>query len=470
MGNCNNKIIVTENMLTGEKGELEKLRCHTDEYSPSNMLQFQFLIGMQEDDRNLWGELFKKIDTSKDGLISEEEKGLSPKMLRLMCEEMLGGYEKVEGSRMVRLLEHFCEMEELKASGGGRTKHTHGTHGTHGHRHSHRRHSHSSKHSKHRTHKHKHKHGEEEEEEEEEGEEGVTPAGTPSGTPRESEGPRDSEANEEELQTKKIDLFKMMSENSSSPLIKFKFFVKAERKLRGEGIYHAGVTFQDVFRGKFLGEEYWGKRIEGYDDLIYSRDLWCMSDLYSFAVCGSNMPENYHDLNFEDGEVMREKERRKSIKHEEKERRKSIRKEEKEKKDVEKARRQSLKVLENTLLGAGENPDKENHRKNSKGERKKKRGEDNYSYEVRPQDSELSGMMSPQVQHRSIVGPGGLHPEAVLSSMPGMMRRAFQDQDVDMLKALEKGGDKNVGEREFWYWVHQAEDAGLWEPSGKKKG
>lgn len=41
-------------------------------------------------------------------------------MLRLMCEEMLGGYEKVEGSRMVRLLEHFCEMEELKASGGGR--------------------------------------------------------------------------------------------------------------------------------------------------------------------------------------------------------------------------------------------------------------------------------------------------------------------------------------------------------------
>lgn len=52
--------------------------------------------------------------------------------------------------------------------------------------------------------------------------------------------------------------------------------------------------------------------------------------------------------------------------------------------------------------------------------------------------------------------------------MPGMMRRAFQDQDVDMLKALEKGGDKNISEREFWYWVHQAEDAGLWEPSGKK--
>lgn len=51
---------------------------------------------------------------------------------------------------------------------------------------------------------------------------------------------------------------------------------------------------------------------------------WNSNDVetISFAVCGSNMPENYHDLNFEDGEVMREKERRKSIKHEEKERRK----------------------------------------------------------------------------------------------------------------------------------------------------
>ena len=70
------------------------------------------------------------------------------------------------------------------------------------------------------------------------------------------------------------------------PCIKFKFFVKAERKLHGEGIYHAAVSFQDMFRESFLGMEYWEKEIEGYDELVFGRDLWCMNDLYSFAVCG----------------------------------------------------------------------------------------------------------------------------------------------------------------------------------------
>ena len=76
-------------------------------------------------------------------------------------------------------------------------------------------------------------------------------------------------------------------------------------------------------------------------------------------------------------------------------------------------------------------------------------------------------MMSPSAGHRSLgLGPGGLHPETVLKTMPATMRVAFEDRDEDMLKALEKGGDKNLKEREFWYWIHQAEDAGLWVHGG----
>ena len=89
MGNCSTKVVITESMLTGEGNkrvrttsgehrktrtvELDKLRQSTNVYSPENMLQFQFLVGMQENDRSLWVDLFNKIDTSGDGLISEEE-------------------------------------------------------------------------------------------------------------------------------------------------------------------------------------------------------------------------------------------------------------------------------------------------------------------------------------------------------------------------------------------------------------
>ena len=49
------------------------MRKAEEEFTPENMLQFQFLIGMREEEREIWAALFKRIDTSNDGLLSQEE-------------------------------------------------------------------------------------------------------------------------------------------------------------------------------------------------------------------------------------------------------------------------------------------------------------------------------------------------------------------------------------------------------------
>jgi len=149
-----------------------------------------------------------------------------------------------------------------------------------------------------------------------------------------------------------------MREKNDNPVIKFKFFVKAERKLRGEGIYHAAVESQKAFRGCIIGAEWWKERIDAFNELVYSRDLWSIMDVFHFAVCGANIPENYYDLNYEDAEEVRA--------------RKKERKEAKEK-----MRRTSMLAEESERTI--ENKDKRRGSIERKA-KKKKRGENNYQY------------------------------------------------------------------------------------------
>ena len=61
------------------------------------------------------------------------------------------------------------------------------------------------------------------------------------------------------------------------------------------------------------------------------------------------------------------------------------------------------------------------------------------------------------------LGPGGLNPYVVLMDMPACMKKAFEEQDMDLLKAIAQGYHKDVDKELFWRKMHQAEDAGLWE-------
>jgi len=103
-------------------------------------------------------------------------------------------------------------------------------------------------------------------------------------------------------------------------------------------------------------------------------------------------------------------------------------------------------------------------RKGSMGERRRTRGGENYQYQHYAAGVTVlpGGGFSPHGQRREL-GPGGLNPMLVLSEMPDSMRIAFEKQDLDMLKAVEHGHDKKVNKEKFWIWMHQAEDAGLWE-------
>ena len=207
--------------------------------------------------------------------------------------------------------------------------------------------------------------------------------------------------------------------------------------------------------------QYWSTHIEHYDDLIYSRDLWNMTDMFTFAICSAPMPPNYHDLNFEDAESLVQRERRKTEKKEEKSRRKSeraIRKLEGEKAEEKRA----------SSMGAG--------RKGSMGERRKKRGGENYQYQhyaagvtVLP-GTVGGGAFSPVAQKRGL-GPGGLNPMLVLSEMPDSMRIAFEKNDMDMLHAVETGHDKKVNKEKFWIWMHQGKfGLGLGAEASREEG
>ena len=56
----------------------------------------------------------------------------------------------------------------------------------------------------------------------------------------------------------------------------------------------------------------------------------------------------------------------------------------------------------------------------------------------------------------------------VLQDMPVCMRQAFEDEDMDLLKAIAQGYHKDVDSTLFWRKMHQAEDAGLWDGHNKE--
>ena len=380
------------------------------------------------------------------------ELGMSPLQFKIMCTELLGedklkkleeGGEEGEHSRMIKLIEHFIDMNQLNEAGGGSThkSHAHKTrrssmrktgHKSHTHK-SHKSHHHKS-HKSHKDHK-SHRHAEEDLNHDSESshpetlEEDSTPAGDHGG----------------------CNLIILMDEKSSEPIIKFKFFVKAERKLRGEGIYHAAIESQNAFRSCVMGSDYWGSHIESLNELVYGRDLWNMMDVFNFAICGTSMPENYHDLNFEDAEEVKARRKTKLINKE--------------------AEKVSLKEAERLLSNEQSNNERSGVFERRK-KRKKKRGEENYQYLHYGIATTLHMQFVKGTDaSRMGPGPGGLNPYLILSEMPESMRVAFEKHDMTMLRQLESGSDKKVDKVKFKIWINKAEDAGLWvsnRESGEK--
>ena len=54
-----------------------------------------------------------------------------------------------------------------------------------------------------------------------------------------------------------------------------------------------------------------------------------------------------------------------------------------------------------------------------------------------------------------------VNPEFLVENMPETMRRAFQTQDMEMLRKLEQGEDPDINNEDFWSWMDLAEEAGL---------
>ena len=46
---------------------LSEMRKAQEEFTPENMVQFQFLIGMKEEEREQWSKLFKDLDSDGSG-------------------------------------------------------------------------------------------------------------------------------------------------------------------------------------------------------------------------------------------------------------------------------------------------------------------------------------------------------------------------------------------------------------------
>lgn len=212
-----------------------------------------------------------------------------------------------------------------------------------------------------------------------------------------------------------------------------------------------------------MGAPYWADHLDRFLEIVYSRDLWNMADVFSFAVCGTKMPENYHDVNYEEAEAVRQREK------------------DKKKKDKER-KKEAISVH---LLQEEHKAKKENSsRRPSVEVRQRSRSEHHYAgndsqgeFVARSEGEGAEGGMSRQhtgaflgqthAEGRRGLGPGGLNPYVVLQDMPACMRMAFEDQDVDMLKSIAHGYVKEVDIELFWRKMHQAEDAGLWEGNSK---
>ena len=167
--------------------------------------------------------------------------GMSPAQFKIMCDDVMQPgtksiMEDLDESRMIRLLNHF--IKEEREGGGEKEKSPRGRRSSSSHHHSGHHHSHSS-HSSHKHHHHKHHHGKHKH--------GKSPKSSPMNSEEENDesGREVAEVAEvEDQEEDKESLITLMRAGSDERVIKFKFFVKAERKLSGEGVYHAAVTLQ----------------------------------------------------------------------------------------------------------------------------------------------------------------------------------------------------------------------------------
>ena len=170
--------------------------------------------------------------------------GMSPAQFKIMCDDVMQPgtksiMEDLDESRMIRLLNHF--IKEEREGGGEKEKSPRGRRSSSSHHHSGHHHSHSShsSHSSHKHHHHKHHHGKHKH--------GKSPKSSPMNSEEENDesGREVAEVAEvEDQEEDKESLITLMRAGSDERVIKFKFFVKAERKLSGEGVYHAAVTLQ----------------------------------------------------------------------------------------------------------------------------------------------------------------------------------------------------------------------------------
>jgi Ca2+-binding EF-hand superfamily protein len=55
------------------KAMLQQMRKEQEHFTAESVEQFQFLISMPLEDRKKWSELFARVDTSGDGLVSQDE-------------------------------------------------------------------------------------------------------------------------------------------------------------------------------------------------------------------------------------------------------------------------------------------------------------------------------------------------------------------------------------------------------------
>jgi len=260
------------------------------------------------------------------------------------------------------------------------------------------------------------------------------------------------------------------------PLISFTHLVKAERRLRGEGLYHSACVCQDRFRRGVLGEEWWEKRQEKYRRLLYERDLWNHSDLYSFGVRGKPVPEDYHDVQYADehhhgkhhhgrhhhgehhGKSTHHHHGGKSAHHHSTHR--------KDNKDKDKHSHSHSHHHHSTHNTAHK------ERRPSVSTRIRTTSEENYATHrlkshAHPTTAAPSAAADAQTfmvlnEKDTKIGPGGITPQQAFKRMPRDMVIAFQTKNMEKLRALAKG-EGDITKEIFERGMELAEDAGLWE-------
>ena len=237
-------------------------------------------------------------------------------------------------------------------------------------------------------------------------------------------------------------------------MVSFPSLVNAERRLNGEGLYHSATKIQEIFREAFFGNAWWDQKLETFQAIIHTRDVWNHSDLYSFGILGHPIPDDYHDIHFDKKHTIHHEHSRRSTQHH------------KDKEEHKSKRRNSHKEGHSDRSGTHTSK-KEKARRPSVTTRKRATSEEHYGNSKLGKIGEGKDETFCILNEDGDVGPGGLTKAQALSKMPLNMRKAFVEKDLDKLNAIAKFGD--IDEKEFTKYMGYAEDAGLWEGSLIKK-